>query len=142
MATDAFVRSVGMGDQLQLYYNGKRVTRLLGQRVDRFVSAMPDGEALAPVQVTSPVDGQEVGADVTIRGNAWVFEGTVSWTLTSDDGSVKRSGYTTAGSADRRSPWRQRFTGLPSGTYRFSAYELSAEDGSVTYVDTKTFVVP
>jgi hypothetical protein len=145
-AIQALVRTAGVTDgAVRFTYNDDPVDRLLGVRLSGPVSAAPDQGAdmtplLAPVQVVSPVEGQTVSAPVTVTVSGNVFEGTVNWQLLDRSGAEVDSGYVTTAFME----WRKadvRLGGLPAGTYTFRAFEASAEDGSATFVDDKTFTV-
>lgn len=83
--------------------------------------------------------GATVGQAVTISGTESVFEGTVSWEVSSGT-TVVRRGFVTGVGAPGRGPWSARVQ-LGPGSYVVRAFESSAEDGSVTFPDTKAFTV-
>lgn len=127
---------------VKLLVNGKQVESLAGH-VDAtmdFVRA-PAYEVLNAVQIHSPNEGQQFDASVTIMGQACTFEANVSWDLIKD-GSMVQDGSTTAAMAcPDRSDWSVDLGVLEPGTYVFNAREYSAEDGSLTSEDTKSFTV-
>jgi hypothetical protein len=78
---------------------------------------------------------------VVASGTASVFEATVPWRLTRS-GSAVATGFSTASiGAPGRGTWTADLGRLPAGTYTFTAYERSAEDGSVRAQDESTFTV-
>lgn len=97
------------------------------------VRRAPAIEALGPVWLDV-----EEGAILTgeFGGTAAVFEATVSWQLRQGN-RVVQEGFSTA---TEGAPGRGSWTGeldAPPGDYELWAYESSAEDGSVTWLDTK-----
>ncbi len=111
------------------------------QRVDRTYNRPASREAyhedLAPIWVTSPTRGQELaGGPVTVRGEACVFEATVSWQLLRD-GAVVDDGFVTASvGAPDRGTYEIRLGTLAPGSYSVRVYELSAEDGKRVSAET------
>lgn len=96
-------------------------------------------EVLGPVWLLSPTQGATVGREVRFGGTESVFEGTVSWEVTHAGTLVKR-GFATGVGGPERGPWSGSVTVAP-GSYLLRAYESSAADGSVTFLDTKAFTV-
>ena len=94
-------------------------------------------EDLAPIWVTSPTRGQVLRAGpVTVRGEACVFEATVSWQLLRD-GDVVDEGFVTASvGAPGRGTYEIDLGRLPRGTYAVRVFELSAEDGQKVEAET------
>ncbi|MEX2289356.1 MAG: Gmad2 immunoglobulin-like domain-containing protein [Mycobacteriales bacterium] len=131
-AADPDVRAV------QLLVDGERVETLWGHAdLTKPVSRAPAAEVLGPVWL----DVEEGG---TIRGDfggtATVFEATVSWEFRQGD-RVVQEGFSTASEG---APGRGDWTGtadVPPGDYELWAYESSARDGSVTWLDTKRVTV-
>lgn len=99
----------------------------------------PQGEVLGPVWILAPATGATVGADLTISGIESVFEGTVSWEVRSGSTLVKR-GFVTGVGAPGRGTWSAHVR-LAPGSYVVRAWEASAKDGSVTFLDDKAFRV-
>lgn len=102
-------------------------------------------DVIAPIWVIEPGQGARVGRTFTVKGTATVFEATVSWSVTRPGSSTKiKSGYVTA---TKGAPERGDFTvtvTLPAGTTGdvvFTAWESSAQDGSVLFPDSKTYRV-
>ncbi|MBX5447122.1 MAG: hypothetical protein IRZ27_01200, partial [Acidothermus cellulolyticus] len=56
------------------------------------------------------------------------------------DGQTVASGHAQTVGAPAQGDWSASVT-LPPGTYTIRAYELSAKDGSITYLDDKTITV-
>lgn len=96
-------------------------------------------DVLGPVWLLTPTQGANVDRQVRISGTESVFEGTVSWEVTRGGALVKR-GFATGVGAPGRGPWSGSVT-LAPGSYLLRAYESSAKDGSVTFLDTKAFTV-
>lgn len=117
-----------------------------GAPVETLWGAVSTGEPLrrAPaVEVLGPVwidaaEGQDVGRRVT--GSATVFEATVSWDLR-QDGRVVQEGFSTATEgAPGRGTWTADLT-APPGRYELRAWESSAKDGSVMWLETRQVTV-
>lgn len=127
---------------VRLLVNGKQVETLAGH-VDATMdfTRAPDYEVLSPIQIQMPNEGEQVSGPVKISGQACTFEANVAWELTKDGTSVKDGSTTAAMACPDRSDWSVDLGDLEPGTYVFSAREYSAEDGSLTTEDTKTFVV-
>ena len=85
------------------------------------------------IWVTSPVKDQVITSPVTIRGNARVFEATVSFRLKDAAGNVLAEGFTTAAEG---APGRGDFEGElafkpeGSGQGQLEVFEVSMKDGS------------
>lgn len=85
------------------------------------------------IWVTAPVAGEKVGATFSLRGNARVFEATVSWRLRDDTGAVLAEGFTMASEgAPGRGDFETTvtFKPSPSGKGRLEVFETSMKDGS------------
>jgi hypothetical protein len=101
-------------------------------------------DTLGAVWVTSPGQLSAVGRTLTVKGSASVFEATVSWSLRRASGGTVASGST---EATVGAPGRGSFTvtvPIPvsvTGDVVFTAWESSAEDGSVLSPDDKRFRV-
>ena len=88
-------------------------------------------EDLAPIWVTTPTRGQVLpaGRAVTVRGEACVFEATVSWELLRE-GTVVDNGFVTASvGAPDRGTYDIRLGSPRPGSYTVRVFELSAVDG-------------
>ena len=127
---------------VRLLVNGKQVETLAGH-VDATMdfTRAPDYEVLNAVQIHSPNEGQQFEASVTIMGQACTFEANVAWDLIKDGKMVQDGSTTAAMACPDRSDWSVDLGVLEPGTYVFNAREYSAEDGSLTSEDTKTFIV-
>lgn len=124
---------------ISLTIDGKKVESLAGH-VDstRPFTRAPSYEVLAPVWITSPDEGAELGAlGFTLRGLASTFEANVVWKVF-QNGKLVRQGSTTAlEAAPAREPWSVVIDGLAPGEYEFAVMEFSAKDGSLVAQDTK-----
>jgi germination protein M len=93
---------------------------------------------LAPIALAEPAPGAQVKGDrLVVKGEASVFEGTVSLRLRDDRGQVMAQGHATAAEG---APGRGPFSGLLSFTppasphaWTVEAFEVSAEDGAIVY---------
>lgn len=100
-----------------------------------------DYEVLNPIQISSINEGAELTSPVTISGQACTFEANLLWKL-SQNGEVIQEGFTTASSGcPERGDWSITFANLTPGRYTITAFENSAEDGSLFAIDDKQFVV-
>lgn len=85
------------------------------------------------IWVNNPIADQTVTSPITIRGNARVFEATVSFRLKDANGNVMAEGFTTA---ENGAPGRGDFEAIlnfsPSspGKGQLEVFEVSMEDGS------------
>jgi hypothetical protein len=101
-------------------------------------------DTLGAVWVSSPAQRATVGRTLVVKGSASVFEATVSWSLRRLSGGQLTSGSVTATTG---APGRGDFTvtvTIPAsvtGDVVFTAWESSAEDGSVQSPDDKRFTV-
>jgi germination protein M len=94
---------------------------------------------LAPIALREPAAGTLVRGDrLVVKGEASVFEGTVSLRLRDDRGQVMAQGYATAAEG---APGRGEFSGAltftpPATSHAWSveAFEASAEDGRILYL--------
>lgn len=85
------------------------------------------------IWVNNPITDQTITSPITIRGNARVFEATVSYRLKDANGSVMAEGFTTA---ENGAPSRGDFEAIlnfsPSspGEGQLEVFEVSMKDGS------------
>jgi hypothetical protein len=102
----------------------------------------PDpGLPLVPIALAQPAPGVRVKGDrLVVKGEASVFEGTVGLRLRDDRGKVMAQSYATAA---RGAPGRGPFSGALSFTapatsrpWTLDAFEVSPEDGEITYAVT------
>lgn len=125
-----------------------RAVRLLveGEPVDTLWGAVDTSQPLvrAPAaEVLGPVwlDVEEGGTvDGRIGGTATVFEATVSWQVRQGDRVVQEGFSTATEGAPGRGTWEGELD-VPPGEYELWAYESSAQDGSITWLDTKRVTV-
>jgi hypothetical protein len=85
------------------------------------------------IWVTAPTAGKKVASPFTLRGNARVFEATVSWRLKDDAGTVLAEGFTNAAEgAPGRGDFETTvsFTPSTSGKGQLEVFETSMKDGS------------
>jgi len=93
---------------------------------------------LAPIALAEPAAGALVKGDqLVVRGEASVYEGTVSLRLRDDRGQVMAQGYATAAEdAPGRGPFSAALTFTPPAAphaWTVEAFEVSAEDGRIVY---------
>ncbi|HEX8001659.1 MAG TPA: Gmad2 immunoglobulin-like domain-containing protein [Mycobacteriales bacterium] len=131
---------------VRLRFDGQTKETLWGHVDTRgTLTRRPSNETIAPVWVIEPAHFARVGRTFRVKGTATVFEATVSWAVTRP-GSTRTlaSGFVTA---TKGAPERGDFTvdvTLPAGTTGdivFTAWESSAQDGSVLWPDSKTYRV-
>lgn len=126
---------------------GGRPTTFYG--FDTRTGLKPAGQlgVLALVNVLSPQEGGSLSGKAAVSGLASSPEGTVPWTLKDSTGKVVRKGTATAeGWMDGLYPWKTTVdvSGLPSGTYTFTASTDDPSGGTEGYGptrDTKTVTV-
>ncbi len=124
---------------VRLLVEGQPIETLWGSvGTEQVLTRAPAAETLGPVwldvQEGSMLAGRSFG------GTATVFEATVNWEL-KQDGSVVDEGFATATiGAPGRGEWSGS-TDAPAGDYELWAYESSARDGSITWLDTKAVTI-
>lgn len=138
---------------VRILVEGRPVEDLWGhESLERPVGRASHIDVLAPVSIDSPNEGARVAQTFTLSGTATVFEANVQWKVTRgcapgeqcpSDRPTLRSGFVTASAgAPARGTWSVRVT-LPdealqsAGYFEITAFEESAEDGSVFMQDTK-----
>jgi hypothetical protein len=88
------------------------------------------------IKVTSPIPGAEVGGQMTLRGEARVFENVVSYRVKDETGKVVTSGTVMANAPDtgQFGPFEKEITFTkPVGTkLSLEVFQASARDGSDT----------
>jgi hypothetical protein len=131
-AADPSLRAV------RLLVEGEPVETLWGSAdASQPLTRAPAAEVLAPVWLDVPEGGTVEG---TFGGTAMVFEATVSWDLRQGD-RVVREGFSTATvGGPGRGEWSAELD-VPPGDYLLRAWESSAQDGSVTWLDTKRVTI-
>jgi len=117
---------------LRATYDGGPAATLLGVEVGDGLTAAPEIDALALVNVTEPADGTAVGDTFTATGRANSFEATVPWEIRDAAGEVVLDGFSTAeGWGERLYPWTTQVdvSELPPGSYTFVARTDDPSDG-------------
>lgn len=128
-------------DPVRILVDGEPADRLWGVPTAEPV-ARGDAMALRSlVQIDTPADGTEVGRDVTVSGEAAVFEGTVTWQVLRE-GRVVKSGFTTTAEGQTFSAYTFDVR-LESGEYtvRVSEDDPSDGEGRPQLTDDKTITV-
>lgn len=90
-------------------------------------------DLLGPIVLEEPYAVQEVGRAFRLKGIANVYEATVSWRLTGEDGEVFKEGFTTATCGSGCwGTFEDRITleRVPSTRIVLQVFQESAEDGS------------
>ena len=125
---------------VQLLIEGKTVETLWGH-VDttKPIARRMAAEVLGPVWILRPADGR-LARGGTFGGEASVFEATVSWELRQGSRVVKKGFSNAAQGAPGRGPWSAN-ADVPPGNYVLRAFESSAKDGSVTFLDDKPVTI-
>lgn len=129
-------------DPVRLLVAGEPVAELWGAVPTAEPIPRPDQYAVRSlVQIDAPADGAEVGREVTVRGEAAVFEATVPWEVLRD-GAVVRSGFTTTGEGQRFSAFAFTVT-LEPGEYvvRVTEDDPSGGEGRPPFTDDKRITV-
>jgi len=127
-AADPSVRAV------RLLVEGSPVDSLWGAvDVSGPLRRAPAAEVLGPVWL-DVAEGAVLSK--AFGGTATVFEATVSWQLRQGDRVVQEGFSTATVGAPGRGTWTGELD-APPGDYELWAYESSAQDGSVTWLDTK-----
>ena len=123
---------------VRLLVEGKQVETLWGSAdASKPMTRRPAAEVLGPVWLDVAQGGT---VDGSFGGTASVFEATVSWSFVRD-GKVVKEGFSTASiGAPGRGDWTAEAE-VPPGDYELRAWESSATDGSVTFLDTKSVTV-
>jgi len=117
---------------VRVQLDGEPAARLLGVDASKGLTAAPEIDVLALVNVTEPAEGTVVGRTFTAEGRASSFEATVPWEIRDSSGKVVKQGFTTAeGWADKLYPWKARIDAstLAPGSYTFVARTDDPSDG-------------
>ena len=131
-AADPAVKAV------RLLVEGEPVETLWGSAdASRPLVRGPSYEVLGPVWL-DVVDGSVLTDE--FGGTATVFEATVSWQLRQGPELVEEGFATATEGGPGRGEWTAT-ADVPPGDYELWAYESSAEDGRVTWLDTKRVTV-
>lgn len=131
---------------VRLHFDGRTEESLWGHVDTRgTLTRRPAVDTLAAVWVVEPAHQARVARTFVVTGTATVFEATVSWAVTRPGSSAQLAkGFVTAtAGGPERGDYTVNVT-LPAGTTGdvvFTAWESSAEDGSVLHPDSKTYRV-
>jgi len=128
---------------VQLLIDGNRTPTVLGVPTNEPLAAAEELDVLAPVQISSPGEGQTFPAgDVTVTGVAAVFEANVIWELMVGVDAVAKSGFATAAECCKHAPYEFVLEGLEPGTYTLVVHdEDMSGEGRPVNSDTKEIVV-
>lgn len=114
---------------------GRPVETLWGAvDLTRPVPRAPAVEALGPVWIDA-AEGATVSG--SFGGTATVFEATVSWDVRQDGRTVQEGFSTATEGGPGRGTWTAELD-VPPGSYELRAWESSAQDGRVTWLETRT----
>jgi hypothetical protein len=105
------------------------------------VTALPAWQVWGHVWITQPAENATVASSLVIGGEASVFEANVHWQILRNGGILKQGAVTATEGAPGRGTWSVTVSGLAPGPYTVRAYEVSAKDGSTTFLDDKAFTV-
>ena len=131
-AADPSVKAV------RLLVEGEPVETLWGSAdASRPISRAPSYEVLGPVWL-DVAEGSVLAGE--FGGTATVFEATVSWQLRQGPELVEEGFATATEGGPGRGEWTATVD-VPPGDYELWAFESSAEDGRVTWLDTKRVTV-
>lgn len=125
--------------KISLTVDGKQIETIAGH-VDarKPFKRAPAYEILAPVWITSPLEGgQQSAQGFTLSGLASTFEANVAWKVFQNGKLIKQGSATAGGAAPAWKPWSVSIPGLAPGEYQFAAMEFSAKDGTLVSNDTK-----
>jgi hypothetical protein len=116
----------------------RRVVVRVGGRAVAGPLARDPALPLAPIALAEPAAGALVNGDrLVVKGEASVYEGTVSLRLRDDRGRVMAQGHATAAEgAPGRGPFSGALSFTPpaaSRSWTVEAFEVSAEDGRIVY---------
>ena len=129
--------------KISLTVDGKQIETIAGH-VDarKPFKRAPAYEILAPVWITSPLEGgQQSAQGFTLSGLASTFEANVAWKVFQNGKLIKQGSATAGGAAPAWKPWSVSIPGLAPGEYQFAAMEFSAKDGSLVSKDTKNAIL-
>jgi len=137
---------VGERLPLRVNYEGRPAATLLGVDVGEGLTAAPELDVLALVNVTEPAEGTAVGGTFTATGRASSFEATVIWEIQDSSGTPVLEGSTTAeGWVDKLYPWTVEVDAgeLAPGSYTFVARtdDPSGGEGGGPTEDTKRITI-
>jgi hypothetical protein len=129
-------------DPVRILLDGNRIDELWGSVDTSDPVERGDAYALRSlVQIDAPAHGAAVGREVTVTGEAAVFEATLLWQVLRD-GTVVRSGATATAEGQRFAPYAFELT-LEPGEYTVRVMEDDPSDGEGRDVltDDKTITV-
>ncbi len=128
---------------VQLLVNGARTTTVLGVPTNEPLAAAEELDVLAPVQISTPSDGQVFPAgDVKVTGVAAVFEANVLWELLVGGDAVVKSGFSTAAECCKHAPYEFILEDLEPGTYTLVVHDEDMSGlGNPVNQDTREIVV-
>ena len=137
-----------IGERLpvRVTYDGQPATTLLGVPVGDGLTAAPELDVLALVNITEPAEGSVVSGTFTASGRASSFEATVPWELQDSSGKVVLENSAMAdGWTDKLYPWTAEVDAseLPPGSYTFVARtdDPSGGEGGGPTEDTKRITI-
>jgi len=104
------------------------------------VKRAPMVDVHAFISLTQPGNASIVTSPVTIAGSGTANEGTISWVVRDEAGSVVAENFTQGGSMGEFADFTVSVE-LEPGSYVVEAFEASAEDGRPIHVDSKSFTV-
>ena len=133
--------AVGQGRlPVQLLVNGQHSDTILGVPASEPLAAASPDEVVAPVQIDSPAQGEDVSGTFTVTGRAATFEANVVWELKQGDTVVKH-GFTTAQECCTLSPFEFKVT-APPGDYTLVVHDTDESgEGRPVNQDTKDIIV-
>ncbi len=135
--------AVGKGRlPVKFLLGGQPTDMILGVPTAEPLAAADDLDVLAPVQISSPTNGQKVKAGkITVTGVAAAFEANVTWELFVGGDAVVDTGFATAQECCTLSPYSFELT-LAPGTYTLVVHdEDMSGEGRPVNQDTKEIVV-
>ncbi|GAA4801979.1 Gmad2 immunoglobulin-like domain-containing protein [Nocardioides caeni] len=138
--------TIGKRLPLRVEYDGQPAPTLLGVDASAGLTAKPELDVLALVNVTEPAEGTTVGGTFTANGRASSFEATVPWRIEDSTGEVVLTGFSTAdGWLEKLYPWETEVdvSSLAPGSYTFIAAtdDPSAGEGGGPTEDSKRITV-
>jgi hypothetical protein len=120
--------AVGRGRlPVQLLIDSQHTDTVLGVPAAEPLAADNPDDVLAPVQIDSPADGDDVSGTFTVTGRAAAFEANVVWELKRGDKVVKH-GFATAQECCTLSPYSFQVT-APPGSYTLVVHDTDESGG-------------
>jgi hypothetical protein len=130
-------------ERIQITEQGRPGAKLFGQ-IDTSspLARAKANDVQALIWVTSPEDGTAASAPLKVTGYASAYEATLNWRIVSvKTGRVVAQGPARTSEAYKFTPFAFVVDKLPPGYYSVEVFESSAEDGSDTSTDSKTFMI-